>query len=514
MLKSKSTTSTFFPNNIELTQTSKGQATIRPISLNSLLKGLDLAVWVSLSVLVLLTVSRHEPWADEAQSWLLARDLGWFKLIFGQLRFEGHPGLWHTILWIAIHVFRIPYAAQGYLGATFGIAGLSVLLFHAPFPRLLRYLIAGSFYFLYQYAVIARSYTLLPLLAFVSAYFFRKRRTFAFAVSISLLTHVSIHGAIIAFGLAVAYSLQTWKGLPKLDIFEKKKSIYSAVLYALSVVFLIVVLFPPSEPTVGSTDAASFTLVLHVDKTIWGLLEAIGPIHILSFGVLLIIAVWCYFRRALLTLLLVVGGNALVFGFLRGTLQHVGIMAIALVTVIWSADPVSKTSEENRAVGSVHYAFVAVLFVLFAVQCRWSYVAIRNDWRSQYSGAPDAAAFLKSQNIHSGCIAVNYWATALQPYFDHNIFLNFGNPDAPAFFHNSEAFRKRTSELDPRIANPSCIVVSQAITSPTDLQKLDAFASLLVSKGYSLAHISQGSTFFRDSPGERQVLLIFMHERR
>ena len=59
---------------------------------------LDTVVWLGLALVILLTVTRHEPWADEAQSWLLARDLGWFQLIFGELRYEGHPGLWHSIL--------------------------------------------------------------------------------------------------------------------------------------------------------------------------------------------------------------------------------------------------------------------------------------------------------------------------------------------------------------------------------------------------------------------------------
>lgn len=40
-----------------------------------LLSLVDLSVLMSLACIILYTVSKHEPWADEAQSWLIARDL-------------------------------------------------------------------------------------------------------------------------------------------------------------------------------------------------------------------------------------------------------------------------------------------------------------------------------------------------------------------------------------------------------------------------------------------------------
>ncbi len=82
----------------------------------------------------MFTVRYHEKWADEAQAWLIARDLDLKTIWFHELRYEGHPGLWHTILWMAQHVFHAPYAALGYIGVAFAIAGVAVLVFKAPFP--------------------------------------------------------------------------------------------------------------------------------------------------------------------------------------------------------------------------------------------------------------------------------------------------------------------------------------------------------------------------------------------
>ena len=78
------------------------------------------------SAVVLFTVRYHEKWADEAQAWLIARDLDLKTIWFHELRYEGSPGLWHTILWIAQHIFHLPYAALGYIGVAFAIAGAAV----------------------------------------------------------------------------------------------------------------------------------------------------------------------------------------------------------------------------------------------------------------------------------------------------------------------------------------------------------------------------------------------------
>jgi uncharacterized phage-associated protein len=56
------------------------------------------------SAMLLVGITHHEPWADEAQAWLLSRDLGYRYLVFHQIAYEGHPPLWFTILWIANHL--------------------------------------------------------------------------------------------------------------------------------------------------------------------------------------------------------------------------------------------------------------------------------------------------------------------------------------------------------------------------------------------------------------------------
>ena len=56
------------------------------------------------ALLSAFTAYRHEPWADEAQSWLLARDAGLIQLWTKLLHYEGTPGLWQTLLHVLIRI--------------------------------------------------------------------------------------------------------------------------------------------------------------------------------------------------------------------------------------------------------------------------------------------------------------------------------------------------------------------------------------------------------------------------
>ncbi|MGB7848161.1 MAG: hypothetical protein WBL63_21300, partial [Candidatus Acidiferrum sp.] len=176
----------------------------------------DAATWLAYVCVVAWTIRYHEKWADEAQSWLIARDLDLQTIWFHELRYEGSPGLWHTILWVAQHVFHAGYGALGYIGLGFAVAGAAVLLFLAPFPRIVRWPLAFTYVMVYQYAVIARPYTLLPLLAFCAAFLFKNtEHPERITIVLVLLANLTLHGTLLAGSLGLTYlieALRSWSG--------------------------------------------------------------------------------------------------------------------------------------------------------------------------------------------------------------------------------------------------------------------------------------------------------------
>ena len=59
-------------------------------------------------LIVLFLIQSHEMWRDELQAWLLARDSISITELFQNLKYEGHPGLWHLLLYPLTRISTIP----------------------------------------------------------------------------------------------------------------------------------------------------------------------------------------------------------------------------------------------------------------------------------------------------------------------------------------------------------------------------------------------------------------------
>lgn len=202
-------------------------------------------LWIAI---VGITLAHHEKWMDEAQAWLFARDLDLHTLWFHELRYEGSPGLWHTILWVAQHLFHAGYGAIGPIGMLCATAGVALLIFKAPFPRIVRWPLAFTYFIIYQYAVIARQYTLLPLFAFAAAILFKDRaHPGRMTLALVLLANVSFHGTILAGCLGLAYLIEAIRSWRKLEGPVRNRYLICTGVMVITFVFLFIVLKPAPD---------------------------------------------------------------------------------------------------------------------------------------------------------------------------------------------------------------------------------------------------------------------------
>ena len=139
--------------------------------------------------MVLFTVRYHEKWADEAQAWLIARDLDLKTCGFTSCAMKVARSMAHHSVGGAALVFS-PVRTLWVHRRAFAIAGVAVLVFKAPFPWYVRWPLAFTYVMVYQYAVIARPYTLLPLLCF--------------RVALSLRTGASLGDDVVVVVLLIA----------------------------------------------------------------------------------------------------------------------------------------------------------------------------------------------------------------------------------------------------------------------------------------------------------------------
>ena len=164
------------------------------------------------TVIATLAVCFHEPWGDEAQAWLIARDLS-IPGILHQMGYEGSPPLWHLLLWVLTRL-HLPYAALGLVSVTLVASGMYIWLRWSPLPAPVRLLLPFAFYYQYQYAVVTRSYALSTLLAFAAVALWRAKpmRVLPFGVVVALLVQTNLYGCMIAAGIGCAFAWEFLSG--------------------------------------------------------------------------------------------------------------------------------------------------------------------------------------------------------------------------------------------------------------------------------------------------------------
>jgi hypothetical protein len=468
-----------------------------------------LSVWIAI---VAFTLQYHEKWADEAQAWLIARDLDLKTIWFHELRYEGSPGLWHTILWVAQHVFHARYDALGYIGMAGATAGVALLIFKAPFPRYIRWPLAFTYFMVYQYAVIARPYTLLPLLAFSAALLFKDlEHPERMTIVLVLLANLSLHGTILAGCLGLVFLMDAYRARGRLDARVRRKYWICVGVMAAVFVFIVIILKP--TPDVGefakkdllakapaAIQAMQPTTLMKVESVISG---AFLDYWMPSTLFILITGWWCFRRRHLLIfalpLLLLTGLYSLIHGYAH----HHGTLFVAAVTALWVAWP---SREEQRSFSAVDrctfQVMTVVLFGLCALNIWDAEVAIRNEYLYPYSGAKDAASYLKSVGAErEGILGFLYGEVGIQAYFDHNMLVNMPT----AYYHHGMPFYglELNREEFARL-NPGYVVV---FTEQPQIA-MDYGIPELRAEGYEIVHFSDGYMIYKRGVYVRQCYFI------
>lgn len=468
-----------------------------------------LGLWIAVVAFIL---PYHEKWADEAQAWLIARDLDLKTIWFHELRYEGSPGLWHTILWIAQHVFHARYDSIGYIGAVCALAGVAVLIFKAPFPRYIRWPLAFTYFMVYQYAVIARPYTLMPLLAFSSALLFKDRdHPERMTIVLVLLANLSLHGTILAGCIGFVYLLDAIRVWSTLDAAVKKRYWVSIAVMVATFIFIVLILKPTPDVVEfakkktldqlpASIQAMQPTKLTKLESAISG---AFLDYWLPSALFLLLAGWWCQIRRRLLIYALPVTLMIALYALIHGYAHHHGTIFLAAITGLWIAWP---TPEEQHSFSRIERRATGIMTVALLVLCAMNIwdaeVALRNEYLFPYSGAEDAAKYLKLVGADRGkIVGFLYGVIGIQPYFDHNILANLPY----SYFHHG--LPMRGFDLEPeefRQINPEYVV---AFTEQPQLM-MEYGIPVIAAEGYEIVHVSDGYLIYKQGVYVRQVYLI------
>lgn len=433
---------------------------------------LETAVLAVYAVLFVWTVAHHIPWADEAQSWLVARDTPFLEIFKTRLRYEGSPGLWHLFLFVLCRL-HVSFTAMRWISIVFPIAGIWVFLRYSPFPAILRATLPFSFYLAYQYAVIVRNYIAAPLLIFVIAILFAKpaRRMIWLSVVLGLLSNLCSQGLVLAGGFAIMLLIRIWQ-------LRKAEPQYVTVKrFALAATCLIgfwAFAIWCTKPVADNTYIPAWQLTnrLHLGhRPATAATPSAGPAAnsgsasaadsaagdasgmtqaaagatrpgerswrrawqrystSINYGLsnwwLISTVVWCVLAGFLIVRkriydLLPILLLQMFFEFVAGRAWHLGLILVGMLAILWIDWPREREAVKPAWGAILTVALLAVAFEHWA----WTAHAVKADTVGKYDGDRDAAEFLAAHAAGKRVVGFQYWSVGVLPYFPSNIFVN------------------------------------------------------------------------------------------
>ncbi len=406
----------------------------------------DFAGLAIYALVVAAAIAHHEPWADEAQSWLLARDAGLYELWTRLLHYEGTTGLWQTLLHGLIRA-GLPYSGMNLVAGVLGVAAAALIIWRAPFPLGVRLALPFSYFLCYQYAVIARSYDLLPVLVFACAAQFGRaaERPLLFTSLLCLMAAVSAHGMIMAVSIGVAAMAQShaWK-----------RALPYARGFALVAALLAAAAWPAADGTFVSRLNFSFAHFVEVSGKAFAAAFTGEMFTSLAIVAISLPLLW---RGGGLLFFAVAGGLLCgVYAVVYSQVWHFGVLFLAWIFALWIAW--ARLAEQRRLV--VRDLAAAALVIVIGVQCYWTCCAVTYDWKAAYSGSQAAARGLRELGLPSPRIyAIGFACVAIQPYFPRNIFSNWNHGRPEAYWDWSRQNRVNEDTLRLSSSRPDYVIV-------------------------------------------------------
>jgi hypothetical protein len=368
-------------------------------------------------------LARHEMWRDEMQAWLIPAGSASLGELIHNLRYEGHPALWHVLLWIVTRVSMRPEAMQ-VLHLAISAAAVFVFARNAPFSRPVRALAVFGYFPLYEYTVISRNYGIgmLFLFAACALFPFRRRSYLPLAAVLALLANSNPFTWLVALAFAGMLVLEPLWDREVRSTLRPADAALSLLLFGAASAMAAAQMIPPPDggfatpwflelrpsrifrvlsavarawlpipnPTVAT--AWNTNVIWHLQNWVTALISlALMGIAVAMIG---------RGRRSRPALVFYLGGTAALLGFsylkYAGYLRHHGVHFLLLLACLWIA------RESNRE--KTRDGLLTALLVIQVVAGVWVY---GQDLVRPFSAAKATAEFLRDPRF-AGMTLVGY----------------------------------------------------------------------------------------------------------
>lgn len=185
------------------------------VSRSSLMPLLRFALLISYMALTATLALFHEPWRDEADTWLMARDSS-LSTIASIVPNMGTPIGWYLIL-KPFAALGLPFGTQQVLALLLVWSAAAVIIFQGPFSIAVSASLCLSWFLSFEYSVIARNYAVgvagvFYLLGSWSSRGPARLRTLQWWLSWPLITFSSVHFLALTPGLMLLSTIRSRPG--------------------------------------------------------------------------------------------------------------------------------------------------------------------------------------------------------------------------------------------------------------------------------------------------------------
>ena len=367
----------------------------------------------------------HEPWADEAQSWLIARDSHSLIDLLRAVKYEGTLPTWHLIN-KAFQLAGLDYDHIFVIPLVFSAIGV-ILLFFTDAPLWAKVMLPFSFFVVYQNAVVARQYSLVFPAMMLIVILYKKR----FEVPVRYHLALFLLSITSSYGVVVACSFMLWDfiGMVRKRFNDPlyKKTIIPFFVTGLVIVVMSYLSLPPDDCSMtlaqySFSKNATNALLFYIDNSI-------VQYAFLTFVLILLIY---YFRHVLVQFLVIFAPLILFMNVVYQREWHMTYLFCLIVSLmIIFKDDFKKMAKPVEKKGSLVAG--ALVALLLAVQCFTGFYSVFYEYRYVYSPSKEIADCLKPY-AESGAVIdrTGFNAISVSPYYDDNLYSN--DPYGKAYF--------------------------------------------------------------------------------
>lgn len=403
----------------------------------------------------------HEPWRDEAQAWLIARDCSLSDILFHRPHLEGHPPVWHLIL--------MPFAKLGcnyeitlkVINIAISSVGVLLILLSHLFKNSTKTLLVFSYTIFYQMTQVSRPYSLM-LIAFIIlaiTYKNRDKEPEKFTASLIFLCITHMMGLLVAGLVSVVWVGKIIAQTKFKNIHKDKRAWCLCGLLVLAIL-IVLQIKPPSDQLYSSprTDDMSVELFISLPDTAIQFLNIyfnniLVELTVFIFMYILIVKLEIAYNKRF-ELLVPYTGILIFLAFIYRALHLVVVLNFLWIYFLWIVKDTDKENQNTAKTESKllkHFDKILIVVLSASIVCsiRTAFVDINNN----YSTGRKIANIIKDNGWEDKIIYIDWNRDMIEMpyeincYFDTNIIGNLNNGDkdkayAEFRYYDDESYRE------------------------------------------------------------------------